>query len=301
MRASHPAPSLVNIGQQDNQAGKIMRNTRIGFIGGGNMAASLIGGLVADNWSTDQIYVAEPDEGCRESLSSRFSIHTSHDNHSVVMASDILVLAVKPQVMRDVTTNLAEAVLRKRPLVVSIAAGVRMVDLSHWLGDYLSLVRCMPNTPAQVGSGATALYADPSVDNAGRDMAETVMRAVGLALWVDNESQIDAVTALSGSGPAYFFYVMEAMEQAGIELGLSRETARLLTLQTAFGASKMALESSDSPRELRKKVTSPGGTTESALTVLKEGQFKKLFAQTLNAACERSKKLATKLGQYTDE
>lgn len=265
------------------------------------MAASLVGGLVADNWLADHIHVADPDEACRESLRSRFSIHTTSDNHSVVMASDILVLAVKPQVMHDVATGMADTVLQKKPLVISIAAGISLASLSHWLGGYRSLVRSMPNTPALVGSGATAMHADPSVDDSGRDLAETVMRAVGLALWVDDEAQIDAVTALSGSGPAYFFYLMEAMEQAGIDLGLHPKTARLLTLQTAFGASKMALESNNSPRELRKKVTSPGGTTESALAVLKEGQFKKLFAQTLGAACERSNELTKILGQNTNE
>jgi pyrroline-5-carboxylate reductase len=157
----------------------------------------------------------------------------------------------------------------------------------------------MPNTPALVQSSATALYADPSVDAAGRDLAETIMRAVGLTLWVDSEAQIDAVTAVSGSGPAYFFYIMEAIEEAAINLGLSAQNARLLTLQTAFGAAKMALESPDEPQILRQKVSSPGGTTERALTELQQGDLKALFNQAIKAACERSQELAKQLGQQT--
>jgi pyrroline-5-carboxylate reductase len=274
-----------------------MSETQIGFIGGGNMAASLIGGLVADGWDTNAIHVSDTDSERLAHLHERFSIQTHQDNETTVKSADVLVLAIKPQLMGDIMSPLADAISKKGPLLISIAAGITMTDLSRWCGDYKTIVRSMPNTPALVQSGATGLYADPSVSDDQRALAETVMRAVGLALWVENESQIDAVTAVSGSGPAYFFYIMEIMEQAGIDLGLSPENARLLTLQTAFGASKMALESSDNPAILRQKVTSPGGTTERALSILEQGDLKKLFSQALTGAYERSQELAKILGQ----
>jgi pyrroline-5-carboxylate reductase len=274
-----------------------MNTTQIGFIGGGNMAASLIGGLIADGWPADKIHVSDPDHGRRELLHSRFSVHSHDDNIATVQATDVLVLAVKPQSMSAVVRPLAAAIAQKQALLITIAAGINLTDLSRWCGDYTRLVRSMPNTPALVQSSATALYADPSVDAAGRDLAETIMRAVGLTLWVDSEEQIDAVTALSGSGPAYFFYIMEAIEEAGIGLGLSAKNARLLTLQTAFGAAKMALESADDPQTLRQKVTSPGGTTERALSELQQGDLKALLNQAIKAACERSQELAKELGQ----
>jgi len=274
-----------------------MTYTNIGFIGGGNMASSLIGGLLADGWPADKISVSDPNEECREYLSSRFSIQTSEDNLDTVNTSDVLVLAIKPQVMSKITQTLAASVQQTTPLVISIAAGINMSDLSRWLGGYSNLIRTMPNTPALVQSAATALVADDSVNQESKDLAETIMRAVGLTLWVDDEEQIDAVTAVSGSGPAYFFYIMEAMEKAGIEMGLSAKNARLLTIQTAFGAAKMALESDDEPGLLRQKVTSPGGTTERALSILEDNQLQQIFSQALKGARERSNELAKILGQ----
>lgn len=274
-----------------------MSETQIGFIGGGNMAASLIGGLVTDGWDTNAIHVSDPDSERLAYLHERFAIQTHQDNNATVNAADVLVLAIKPQLMADIMSPLADSISTKQPLLISIAAGITLANLSRWCGGYKTIVRSMPNTPALVQSGATGLYADPSVNTGQRDLAETVMRAVGLTLWVENESQIDAVTAISGSGPAYFFYIMEAIEQAGVNLGLSTENARLLTLQTAFGASKMALESPDNPEILRQKVTSPGGTTERALSILDQGDLKKLFSQALSGAYERSQELANILGQ----
>jgi pyrroline-5-carboxylate reductase len=188
---------------------------------------------------------------------------------------------------------------QQQPLLITIAAGIRLSDLSRWCNGYHNMIRSMPNTPALLQSGATALYADPAVSDANKDIAETVMRAVGIAIWVNEEAQMDAVTALSGSGPAYFFYVMQVMEQAGIELGLPEETARLLTLQTAFGAAKMAMESTDSPELLRAKVTSPGGTTEQALQTLHENGLQELFNKALHAAHRRSQQLAKEHGLQT--
>jgi len=274
-----------------------MSDKHIGFIGGGNMAASLIGGLIADGWKANNIHVSDPDASRREHLGQLFSIQTHADNIPNVMACDVLLLAVKPQMMADVISPLADSIASQKPLIITIAAGIGLADLSRWCGGYSNLIRSMPNTPALLQSGATALYADPSVNAENKDLAETIMRAVGLTLWLESEEQINAVTAVSGSGPAYFFYVMEAMEQAGVDLGLSAETARLLTLQTAFGAARMALESTDNPETLRQKVTSPGGTTERALGILEEGKLKQIFKQALTGASERSQELATLYGQ----
>jgi len=276
-----------------------MSNIQIGFIGGGNMAASLIGGLIADGWLASNIHVSDPDQARRQHLGDLFAIQTHADNAATVQAANVLLLAVKPQMMADVISPLAEDIARKQPLIITIAAGIRLSDLSRWCNGYTRLVRSMPNTPALLQCGATALYADPSVNAESRDLAETIMRAVGLTLWLENEDQINAVTAVSGSGPAYFFYIMEAMEQAGIDLGLSAETARLLTLQTAFGAAKMALESNDSPETLRRKVTSPGGTTERALSIMDDAGLKQTFQQALAGARERSTELAKLYGQQS--
>ncbi|MEJ2381645.1 MAG: pyrroline-5-carboxylate reductase [Gammaproteobacteria bacterium] len=273
-----------------------MQNPTIAFIGGGNMAASLIGGLIADGWDAGRIHVAEPDPERRQLLHDRYGVRSGADNRAAVGGADVVVLAVKPQVLRDVAGEIADAVTEKRPLVISIAAGVRESDVGGWLGGGAAIVRTMPNTPALVQSGATALYANPRVTDEQRDLAESVMRAVGLTQWVPDEASLDTVTALSGSGPAYFFLVMEALEQAAVELGMEPAQARLLTLQTAFGAAKMALESTDGPAELRRRVTSPGGTTERALQVLEQGGLRALLHDAVEAAQTRSVELADKLG-----
>ena len=200
--------------------------------------------------------------------------------------------------LEQVCLAMTDSVQKKRPLIVSIVAGIREADLQHWLGGELAMVRTMPNTPAMLQSGATVLHAGPNVTNEQRDLAESILRAVGLTRWVAKEDHIDAATALSGSGPAYFFLVMEAMEAAGKKLGLTDDNARLLTLQTALGAARMAIESSDSPAELRKKVTSPGGTTEAALSILEQGELRQLFERALNGAHDRSVELSKMLGNH---
>lgn len=274
-----------------------MKNTNIGFIGGGNMATSLIGGLIAGGVSEQKIWVADPRSDQLERLKSHFSIHTSKNNDDIAQSVDVIVFAVKPQVMKTVAVGLADSVQKRKPLIITITAGIRGTDLSRWLGQNLPIVRSMPNTPALVQSGATALFANSHVTLEQRDLAESIMRAVGLTLWVADEGMMDAVTALSGSGPAYFFLIMEALEQAGQKLGLPKDTARLLTLQTAFGAAKMALESSEDVDTLRRYVTSPGGTTERAVNVLQDGHIQDLFTKALNAAYQRSIELAEKLGK----
>ena len=274
-----------------------MTQTKIGFIGGGNMAASLIGGLIADGWAADSITVSDPEIARRETLSSQFSVHTTSDNCALVSSCDVVVLAIKPQLMQPVCTDISPSVQQSQPLMISIAAGIPLAILQQRLGGYQRLIRTMPNTPAMVQAGATALYAFDGVSTYDKDLAETIMRAVGIAVWVEEESLMDVVTAVSGSGPAYFFYIMEAMEKAAMDMGLSPETARLLTIQTAFGAAKIALESDETPGILRQKVTSPGGTTERALDILNEAGVSSQFADALLGARQRAEELAKQLGQ----
>lgn len=273
-----------------------MQHTKIGFIGGGNMAASLIGGLIADGTTPSQIRVAEPEAPRGQSLQQQFAIQLAADNMALVAESDVVVLAVKPQVLRAVCQQIASTVQGRRPLLISVAAGIRIGDIDRWLGDDNAIVRTMPNTPALVQCGATALYANGRVDDRQREIAERIMRAVGLTQWLENEPLMDAVTALSGSGPAYFFLVIEALEQAGCKLGLSAESSRVLALQTAFGAAKMALESDESSEELRRRVTSPGGTTERAIAILEQGDLRGLFEKALTGARDRAQELAEELG-----
>ena len=267
----------------------------IAFIGAGNMARSLIGGLIADGYDPRKILACDPVEQQRAQLEQRYGIRTEADNAAAAAQADNVVLAVKPQVMQEVAKSLADAVQQHKPLLISIAAGIREAALSRWLGGNVALVRCMPNTPALVQSGATGLYANPNVGHRQRQTAESILRAAGLTVWVEDETLLDAVTAVSGSGPAYFFLVMEAIENAGVELGLEREQARLLSLQTAFGAAKMALESDEGAAALRRRVTSPGGTTERAIEILQEGKLEALFSRALAGARERCRELSDQL------
>lgn len=266
--------------------------TTITFIGAGNMARSLIVGLLQDNANV-ALRVADPDQNQLDAIRLHWpDVKTTSDNTEAMQGADVVVLAVKPQIMREVAQGLAEQAQRSHPLFISVAAGIREQALNGWLGGNLPIVRCMPNTPALVQAGATGLYANQHTSEAQRSMAESILRAVGITLWFDDESKLDAVTAVSGSGPAYFFLVMEAMQAAAEKLGIRAEDAHLLVVQTALGAARLALESNDPPAELRRKVTSKGGTTEAALKVLNEGGLTDLFAQALQAAESRSKELA---------
>lgn len=274
-----------------------MKNSIITFIGGGNMASSLIGGLIADGCPPGNLWVTDLNQEKLDYLANQFSINTTTDNNEAVSKSDIVMLCVKPQIMHEVTSGIKNIVQEKKPMVISVAAGIRESNLQTWLGGNIAIVRVMPNTPALIQTGASGLYANTHVSDDQRNLAESILRAVGLALWLDDEAMMDTVTALSGSGPAYFFYVMEAMENAATNLGLEQKTAQLLTLQTALGAAKMALESSEDVAELRRRVTSPGGTTEQAINTLQSGQLEKLFADALSAAANRSKELAKEFGE----
>ncbi|HSJ49304.1 MAG TPA: pyrroline-5-carboxylate reductase [Gammaproteobacteria bacterium] len=273
-----------------------MKTSKLSFIGAGNMTRSLVGGLIADGCDPSLIRLSDPEADRIQDLAHRLGVQILQDNRAVIEDADLVVLAVKPQVLPAVAREIADLVRDQRPLVISIAAGIRTPDLARWLGADTAIVRAMPNTPALVQSGATGLFANTHVSDEQRDLAETILRAVGLTLWVEQEDQLDLVTALSGSGPAYFFLVMEALQEAATKLGLPVETARLLALQTAFGASRMALESDEDAAALRQRVTSPGGTTEQALRVLEEGGLRNLMEQALTAAARRSRELADQFG-----
>ncbi|MGH8501490.1 MAG: pyrroline-5-carboxylate reductase [Gammaproteobacteria bacterium] len=275
-----------------------MTSPTIGFIGGGNMARALIGGLVADGWPQDRLWVADPDASQRQLLSREFgALHITGENALVVDHGDVLLFAVKPQMLNPVARALAVQVQTRKPLIVSIAAGVRAAALERWLGGGLAIVRCMPNTPALVKSAATGLYANAQADAAQRALAQRVLQAVGVAVWVEDELLLDVVTALSGSGPAYFLLVMEAMEQAAVQLGLRPEVARPLTLQTALGAARMALSSSEAPAALRARVTSKGGTTECAVAELERGDLHRHFERAVTAAYRRAQELAEEFAE----
>jgi pyrroline-5-carboxylate reductase len=262
------------------------------FIGGGNMGRALLGGLIADGVPTGQLAAAEPDAGRRAALTDELGMRTAAQGRELVADASVVVLAVKPQVLRDVVQGLAGHFGAHRPLVVSIVAGVTAADIDAWLGGDFPIVRCMPNTPALVRQGISALHANARVSDDQRAQAGRILGAVGSVVWVPEEAQLDAVTAVSGSGPAYFFAVMEAMEQAGVALGLAPDVSRQLTLQTALGAAMLATQSADPPAVLRAQVTSPGGTTQAALQVLQAGGLTALFKDALAAAHRRAGELA---------
>ncbi|MFV2003989.1 MAG: pyrroline-5-carboxylate reductase [Gammaproteobacteria bacterium] len=271
----------------------------IGFIGGGNMAGSLIGGLINAGFSAADIIVAEPDETRRQVLNEQYKVNTSADNNKT-QNCNVIILAVKPQLLKAVCQQL-DVNETDGTLFISIAAGIKSTDISRWLSndkgnDTLAIVRCMPNTPALLQCGASGLYANKSVDDRQKQQAEQIMQAVGIVVWVDDEEQLNAVTAVSGSGPAYFFLMMEAMQNAGKQLGLSGDISQQLVLQTALGAARMAVESDTSPAELRQKVTSKGGTTEQAILSFQTANFQQIISDALKAANDRSISLADELG-----
>jgi len=273
-----------------------MTRSNIAFIGGGNMSGSMVGGIIARGWDPRAIRVSDPDAGCRERLGA-LGVLTSADNHEAAASADIVVLAVKPQQLRSACRDIAAAVAERGSLVISIAAGTGTASLQSWLGADVAIVRCMPNTPALLQASATALYATPAVTAEQRAAAHEILSSVGFVAWVEDEDAMHAVTAVSGSGPAYFFLVMEAMQLAAENLGLDPALARQLTAQTALGAARMALETDVDVVELRRRVTSPGGTTERALRVLEERGLRRVFESALEAASNRSRELADELGQ----
>lgn len=268
-----------------------MSAAKIAFIGAGNMANSLVGGLVEDGYDPGCLFLAGPTQARLNRFAEQYNVHCTTSNIDAAKHADIIVFCVKPQILPAVLAEISGVIAEQQPLVISIAAGVRCKQIEQWQQTRTAIVRCMPNTPALLRAGATALYANESVTETQKQSAESIMRSVGTTLWLDDESLLDVVTALSGSGPAYFFLVIEAMQEAAMALGLPENAAKLLTLQTALGAARMALESSDSAQTLREKVTSPGGTTERALEVLESGQLRELFAEAVKQATIRAKQL----------
>lgn len=272
-----------------------MENCRFAFIGCGNMARSLIGGLIANNFDKTHLIAADPDAGQRQKMKDLFDIETLADNKAAIDKSDVIVLAVKPQSMHAAIEDIGDKLRQQGKLIITIAAGIRLATLSKWLDTDIAIVRVMPNTPALIQAGAAALFANESTTEEQKNIAESMLRSVGTAVWLENEEQMDTVTALSGSGPAYFFYIMEAMENAAQELGLDEELARLLTIETAFGAAKMAMLSAHDPATLRKDVTSPGGTTESALQLFDQHKLDAILTQAMTAAKQRAIALSEEL------
>ena len=265
---------------------------KLAFIGGGNMAGALIGGLTKKGITGRQMAVADPSEEQLRRLSLEYGVTATRDNADAVRDAEVVIVAVKPQQMRTVALALAAPLSITKPLVLSVAAGIPHAALSRWLGGHVPVVRTMPNRPALNGFGATGLFAPATVGAAHRALAESIMAAVSATVWVDHESQMDTVTALSGSGPAYFFLFMEALEAAARERGLPADVAHQLTLETAFGAAQMARHSGDSLAALREQVTSKGGTTAAALAVLDAAGLRAIVGHAVAAADRRSAELA---------
>lgn len=270
-----------------------MTQATLCFIGAGNMASSMIGGLIARDFPADSIIACDINPSALQQLAADFSIRTDTDANRAIANADVVILAVKPQVMKTVCEGLTETA--HQPLFISIAAGLRATDINLWLGGGHALVRCMPNTPALVGLGASGLYANEQVNSDQKQQAEQIMQATGITVWVQQESQLDAVTAISGSGPAYFFLFIEALENAAKKLGLDADVAATLARQTALGASTMALDAN--VVQLRQQVTSPGGTTERAIAQFQDRDLQGIVSEATEAAHHRSQELAELLAK----
>jgi len=266
---------------------------KITFIGGGNMATSLIGGLVPSQFKADDVCVYDINKETLATVKEHFSVTVSTELSHAIAEADIVILAVKPQVLQLVCEQI-QCILNHQPLFISIAAGVRGIDINRWLGGEQAIVRCMPNTPSLLQCGATGLYANDAVNEQQKQRSQQILEAVGISVWVDKESDIDSVTAISGSGPAYFFLFIESLQKAGINLGLSTEVAGQLAAQTALGAAKMAIANNDIEK-LRKNVTSKGGTTEQALLSFEKNDLTGIVAQAVDAAFNRSQQMADEL------
>jgi pyrroline-5-carboxylate reductase len=264
---------------------------RLAFIGAGNMASCIIGGLVKNNYPAGNIIASDPSRDTLNRLQEQFDIATSDTNIKACQWAQIVILATKPQVMKTVAAEIKPGLAHK-PLIISIVAGINSRQLQQWLGNETAVIRTMPNTPALVQTGATGLYATAAVSKEECTQAEAILNAIGCTAWVEDESLIDAVTAVSGSGPAYFFLLMEAMIEAGIKQGLTRTAAEQLTVQTALGAAQLAKANDTDVAELRRRVTSPGGTTEQAILHFQKMGFAEMVADAMDACAERSRQLA---------
>ncbi len=275
----------------------VLDNKKISFIGGGNMAQALISGLISCGVKPCLITVADPSSDAREQLAAKglYTVDPTADAKAAVIDADIVVLAVKPQVMKAVVSGFADAL--DTQLVISVAAGLSTALLSNMLGGYSNIVRAMPNTPAMIQMGATGLYGTDDISAEQKQVATAVMEASGLVMWVDNEEHMHAVTAVSGSAPAYMFYFIEAMVDGGVALGLDKEQASALAMQTMLGAAKMALGSEDAPSELRRKVTSPNGTTQTAIESMQANDISRQIIEAMQACYDRSQALSEEMSK----
>ncbi len=274
-----------------------MTTASLTFIGAGNMASSIIGGLVKQGYPADRITACDPNTDNLDKLNNDFAITTSTDNQQASRHADIIILSIKPQILKAVVEDLKDTIGNRdtRPLIISIAAGISGQHIQQWLACEIAIVRCMPNTPSLVQQGASGLYANSNTSAQQKQHAEQLLQTVGYTTWVADESLIDAVTAVSGSGPAYFFLLMEAMIEAGIQQGLDHNSAAKLTLQTALGAATLACNSDVAVDELRRRVTSPGGTTERALQHFEKAGLKSIVADAMKACAERSEEMSETL------
>ncbi len=269
-----------------------MSKSKLAFIGAGNMASALISGLVTQGFDPKAIWASDPDQEQLNKIAAVTRVNTTTNNLQAVADATVIILAVKPQQLKSVVIDLTQSPIAKQTLIISIVAGITMASLQQWLGDDLAIVRCMPNIPATIGLGATGLFANQYVNDTQKRFTDDVAGAVGISVWLEDEAQLNAVTAVSGSGPAYFFLFIEAIQKAGIALGLDQHISNQLALQTALGAAKMAVDSNTNVAELRRKVTSPAGTTEKALDVFEQGKLLELVKQALTAAKMRAQELA---------
>lgn len=272
-----------------------MPTQKITFIGAGNMAGAIFKGLLAKGYPADAITATATDADHLQALKQNLQIHVSTDNLAAVADAEVVVLAVKPQVMQSVCREIAPLVSRTRPLIISVAAGLQAETLNAWLGGEHAIIRCMPNTPSLVGAGASGLFALPSVKAEQRGFADQLLSGVGLAEWVDQELLLDVVTAISGSGPAYFFMIFEAMEKAAVEMGMPADAARRLILQTGLGAVRMAQETGEEPAQLKRNVMSPKGTTERAIHTFEAEGMEAMFLKAMQACADRADELAKEL------
>lgn len=271
-------------------------NKTIAIIGAGHMGTSLLGGLVANHYPSEKCWITDTDIEKLSKLRNQWNIHTSNDNAEAIANADVVILAVKPNILASVSRELAAPIQQYNPLIISIAAGIPEASIQKWLGGNRAIVRAMPNTPALIGCGATALYANQFVSEIQHSLAESILRAVGLTVWIEDEKLMHVITPFSGSGPAYFFLIIDALQNAAIELGVPPETARLLILQTAYGASRMALESDKTVIELLNGVALPGGTTEKAIAILEENNIREIFKKALMSAQKRSEEMTATHG-----
>lgn len=269
----------------------------ISFIGAGNMATAIIGGMLDNGFQADSVWASAPEDDHLQTLRKRFGVSVTTDNRYCAQQADVVILAVKPQIMASVCRDIAPVVQNTRPLIVSIAAGLGADTLDQWLGGGLPLIRVMPNTPSLVGRGAAGLFGNAAVTDSHKETVTSVFSSIGKAVWLENEEQLHTVTALSGSGPAYFFLMLEALEAAATEAGLPADTARELAIQTMAGAAEMAARSSDDPAQLKRNVMSPGGTTEKAIQTFEDGGLRKLVTRACEAALQRSREMASELSR----